>query len=60
MQREYFNITESILNNFKYCLLLNEMIFIKSFLTDALYDRSKLVYGHSNEGDKKFPNVTAI
>ena len=28
------------------------MVFIKSFLTEALYDRSKLVDSYSNEGDK--------
>ena len=28
------------------------MVLIKSFLTEALYNRSKLFYGYSNEGDK--------
>ena len=28
------------------------MLLIKSFLTEALYDRFKLIYGYSNEGDK--------
>ena len=28
------------------------MILIRPFLTGALYDRSKLVYGYSNEADK--------
>ena len=28
------------------------MLLIKSFLIEALYNRSKLVYGYSNEEDK--------
>ena len=28
------------------------MVLIKSFLTEALYDRSKLIFGTLNEGDK--------
>ena len=35
---------------FKHRLL--KMVLIKPFLTGALYDRSKLVYGYSNKRDK--------
>ena len=39
------------------------MAIIKSFVTEALYDLSKLVYGYLNEGDcyrGLFATVTAI
>ena len=43
---------QKIVCHFKHRLLLNKMVLIKSFLTRALHDRSKLIYVHLNQGDK--------
>ena len=48
-----YNI-ERIFYKSNHWLILNKMVLNKSFFKGALYDRSKLVYGYSNEEGKRF------
>ena len=43
---------QRIIPNCEWWVPLNKMVLIKSFLTGALYDHSKLRSVHLNEGDK--------
>ena len=43
---------ERLFDYFKHWLISNKMVLIKSLLTGALCDRSKLVYGYLNEVNK--------
>ena len=51
---------ERIMLNFKRWLLLNKMVLIKSFLTGALYDRSKCYIHVFVWTEEDFANVIAV